>query len=74
MEGDDFLWIKSVGAEMRNIRGSRSQEEIGGLANIPRSNISKYESSSIMPQINVLARFCKACGVKLSDFIKRIEG
>lgn len=62
------------GERLKKARKERklSQEEVGELLNISRSNISKYENEELEPNIQTLKELCKIYNVS-ADYIIGIE-
>ena len=51
-----------------------TQAELAARLGVPQSVISKYESGERRLDILELRQVCKALGIGLADFVRRLEG
>jgi transcriptional regulator with XRE-family HTH domain len=49
---------KAMGAELRRLRGSRSQQEVAEKVGISRTTLAKYELGTRTPRLAVLSSLC----------------
>lgn len=61
--------------QLRNLRLSSemTQQQLSALLNKPQSYVSKYERGERRLDILELRDICRACGIPLHVFVKRLE-
>lgn len=65
MGGDNQIWAKLVGANVRRLRRLRelTQEDLAGEAGIGMRHLGRIERGEISPTVDILAKVAAALGV-----------
>ena len=62
-----------VAARLRELRGEKSQEEIGRLSGVHQAQISQYELGKVLPGLENLVHLCRAYGVPVTEITRLME-
>ena len=63
----------SLGKKMREVRGSKTQEEIGKIFIVDRTVYSKYESGKVRPSREFIAEFSEYFHIPIDELLKKVS-
>ena len=66
---DERLLYERLGARIRELRGSRSQEELANAAGVLRTSITNMEKGRQKPPLHVLYRLCAFLNVEAYELL-----
>jgi len=65
------LFLKKIGLRIKEIRAEKnlSQQELAGLCEFEKSNMSRIEAGNTNPTITILRKISKSLKIELADLL-----